>query len=84
MIINDYAAGKRMKNCQPLRHAVLGLERKILLCEVAERHYDYSGQDLGNRGVYMQVLNEKLNKDIVQEHTHHNQQKVPEQLNSAA
>jgi hypothetical protein len=59
------------------------LERKILLSEVAERNDDNRSKDLRDGSIEMELLDEELDKNIVQSQADHHEQKVPEQLHAA-
>lgn len=67
-----------------LRYAVLGLECKVLLGEVAERHDYNSGKHLRNGRIQMKMFYEKLDENVIQEHTEHHQDKIPEKLYPAS
>jgi hypothetical protein len=56
------------------------LEREVLLGHITEENDDDRGQYLRQRGINMKLLYKELDKDIVQEQTDHDQQKIAEQL----
>jgi hypothetical protein len=65
-------------------NAPIRLERKVLLGEITERNHNDSGEHLGNCRIYMEVLYEQLDENIIQEYAKHYQQEVAEQLDTAA
>jgi hypothetical protein len=52
----------------------------ILLRQVAERNHDDRREDLGNRGIKMELLHEKFDEDIIQQQADHHQDEIPEKL----
>ena len=55
---------------------LLGFERIILLREIAESDDNYGSQYLGESRIYMYLLHEQLDKNIVEEKTDHHQDKI--------
>jgi hypothetical protein len=60
--------------------APLRLKRKILLCQITERHDNDRGQYLCESGINMELLDKELDEDIVQQQTDDHQHKITEQL----
>lgn len=64
--------------------AVLALKRVVPLRQVTEADHYNGGEDLGRRGVDMQVFDKDLQADIVDDDAHKDQHEIPEELNPSA
>jgi hypothetical protein len=62
---------------------LLYLKGEVLLGDVTEADYNNGRQDLGDRGVDMELFYKQLNEDNVQTDADQHQHKVPEQLDPA-
>lgn len=58
-------------------------ESEIFLRQIAERNDDDRREDLGDRRIDMKLLDEELDKDVVQQQADQYQHKIPEQLHPA-